>query len=132
MKTNIPTDEHIMVMTPEELDVKAAVGPMGGTPEPQRGYMGWRLPDGSYLTTMTGMMVSNTWFPTTDIAAAMKLEDRIEELGLIARYVFQMHYELLRCSDLPWPDDEWALFHASPLYRTRAAVLAWAASKRKQ
>ena len=52
-----------------------------------------------------------------DIAAAMRMEDRIEELGLIPKYC----EALLNITDA---SEHFELIHASPEDRCRAAVMA--------
>ena len=54
---------------------------------------------------------------STDIAAAMQVEDRIEELGLIPEYC----EALLNITDA---SEHFELIHASPEDRCRAAVMA--------
>jgi len=58
---------------------------------------------------------------STDITAAMKVEDRIEELGLTLRYAAAI-YEM--CSGLQDLSIDWHMIHASPEMRCRAALLA--------
>ena len=134
--SDIPTDEQIMAASPAELDaaspaeldVMAAEGPMGWNYSHR--FCAW-VPPGSNRT-MADIVGKKEWHPSTDIAAAMRLEDRIEELGLSTQYAYRLSCLIQhRCHPLQdvtvlW----WLLAHASPLDRTRAAVLAWAAQER--
>ena len=69
-----------------------------------------------------GICAEEECFFSEDIAAAMQVEDRIEELGLEETYINRL-IRLLGIS-APYLDQLFILVHASPEDRCRAAVLA--------
>lgn len=71
---------------------------------------------------------------STDIAAAYAMEERIEELGLTERYIVELARIACGYDGLPetlirlqrglYEDQIWAMVHASPADRCRAALRA--------
>ncbi len=103
--------------------------------------MGWiywdsdfRDYDGEYpmFTTMGALLLvydkankHREFSPSTDIAAAMQVEERIEELGLIGAYCKHLNEIANAYWDMGIRQGRsWQLIHASPEDRCRAAVLA--------
>ena len=66
------------------------------------------------------------WSPSTDIAAVWKMEEMIEQRGFNLRYTQMLMTVLLFEGFTPEHDEElwWALIHASPIQRCRAALKA--------
>lgn len=66
--------------------------------------------------------------PTTDIAAAWAVEERIVELGLTEEYCRELYTIALKRDIVNW---RWQLIHATPEDRCRAALAA-AESERRE
>ncbi len=93
--------------------------------------MGWQkrfyIPDRFVWVDEMGvvMMTDVKWQPSTDIAAAMQVEERIKELGLIGKYCKHLN----DIANAYWDAGKrqgrsWQLIHATSEDRCRAAVLA--------
>ena len=103
-------------MNNRELDAKVATDVMGWTAERKPGLPHLWLPPGHFIYG---------WRPSTDIAAAMQVEERIEEMGLIEEYCMHLN----EIANAHWDGikrqpQRWQLIHATPEDRCLAALKA--------
>jgi hypothetical protein len=103
-------------MTDRELDAAVAEKVMGWTAERKPGLPHMWIPPGHFISG---------WRPSTDIATAWQVEERIAELGLIDEYCLHLN----AIANAHWEGGErqpqrWQLVHALPEDRCRAALKA--------
>jgi hypothetical protein len=84
-------------------------------------------PDGELLPVL--YLAKDMWNPSTDIAAAWLVEERIAELELIDEYCFHLNAIANEYLDkirymIHRPPVRWQLIHATPEDRCRAALMA--------
>ena len=90
--------------------------------------MGWVIEGVYYINKVTEFTTEkihrNAWKPSLMIAAAYQMEERITELGLINRYCWELIKNAANKEEQTHTRQSWALIHATPEDRCRAALKA--------
>ena len=110
---------NIDKMEGKELAIAVAERVMGWKKVSWLGEYDWRDGDGEQPYSFSA------WKPSTDIAAAWLVEERIAELELIEEYCMALESLLF---DANWEEESinvvWLTIHATPEDRCRAALMA--------